>query len=123
MNNYAVVTLLAWQTRNTKRQQRAVIWCRDYGLQQILPNVVVGRLYDRERNELLFKFERAFSRKTDLFFYVKICQSCYTGANFSSWLKDNLLETDDFELVQITTSEMMRDEKPNKNRLLHTGVA
>jgi len=44
-----------------------------------------------------------------MFFYVKICQSCYIGANFGSWLEDNLLETDDFELVQIATSKIMHD--------------
>lgn len=110
MNNFLSVILIAWQTRNIKRHRKAAIWCRNYGLRQFLPNVYVGKLYDKERRELLFKFEHEFTRKTDLFLYVKICQSCYTGASFGSWLQDDIFKINDFEFIQISTTAILDDK-------------
>lgn len=122
MNNSSFAILIAWQTRNVKRHRKALIWCKDYGFTQIFSNIAIGNLYERERRIFISKFKGTFTKKTDRFFHIKICQTCYNGVELGSLLKASMVKIKSFELIQLPPVEAITPRKGNKNRLLYTHV-
>jgi len=125
MNYLTATTIIGWQTRNVKRHQKAIIWCKDYGLFPILTNVFIGNLYLKEEKLLLTKLNRTFNRKTDKVFMVKVCQSCYSNIDLDAITKQKLNYAPEFELIQIPLSIAINPKKgkrTSKHWLLHNGV-
>ncbi len=101
MNNFTATIILGWQTRNSKRHKKALVWCKDYGLKPILANLSIGNVYSKEERTLIARFKREFNKKTDTFFSTRICQSCYGTAGLNPMVKEKLEDMPDFEIVQI----------------------
>ena len=115
MNNAAMKTIVAWQTRNAKRHQKAVTWCKDYGLTPLVSSMFIGDLYSREERMLKAKLKREFSKKTDTVFLIKLCQTCYATAGIDPAKKEMLDAKPDFELVQITGNGVPKYKNPKKS--------
>lgn len=125
MSYLTATTIIGWQTRNSKRHQRALVWCKDYGLVPILANIFIGNLYSKEEKSLLTKLNRAFNRKTDKVFMVRVCQSCYSNIDIDTMTKQKLNHTPEFELIQIPLSTAIspkKSKRTSKHWLLHNGV-
>lgn len=125
MSYLTATTIIGWQTRNVKRYQKAIIWCKDYGLLPILANVFIGNLYLKEEKSLLTKLNRTFNRKTDKVFLIKVCQSCYSNIDLDTITKQKLNSIPEFELIQIPLSTAIsprRGKKASKHWLLHNSV-
>ncbi len=101
MNNFEAVITIGWQTRNSRRHQKAITWCKDYGLNPILSNLSIGKLYPKEEREISNKFKKEFTRKTEKVFFSRICQSCYDDMKIDNVTKEKLDYSSNFELIQI----------------------
>ena len=114
MNYFTATVIIGWQTRNDKRHQKALVWCKDYGLKPILLNLSIGNLYEKEERSLTAKFQREFGKKTDKFFSVRICQSCYETVGFNPQVKERLEDLPEFELVQVPINLTKKSKKARK---------
>ena len=117
MNNFTAPVIVGWQTRNIRRHEKAIIWCRDYGLKLILPTVYIGNLYSKEEKVLVNKFKKEFTRKTEKILLVKLCQSCYASIDIEEIVKQKVDMVYDFELIQIPTEweeNIKNKKKPRK---------
>lgn len=65
MNYLPYITLVGWETRNWRRRDRAIIWCKDYGFKPITKHVFHGELYTKESREMHAKFKELFTGKTE----------------------------------------------------------
>jgi CRISPR/Cas system-associated endoribonuclease Cas2 len=101
MNNLPYTTIVGWETRNWRHRKQALVWCKDYGLKAINSRVFIGELYAKERSLMQSKFKELFTKKTEKFFFVTLCKSCFNesmiGANVTYKPKHSM----PFELVQM----------------------
>ncbi len=107
MNNFNVITLVSWETRNWRHRDKAVQWCKNYGLKPVLRNMYIGKLYSKERDKLEKQFKGTFAKKTEKFFVSTLCRSCFEDSVFSGTLssvKDDVDIESAFELIQISTN-------------------
>jgi len=102
MNYPAYITLAGWETRNWRHRDKALVWCKDYGLVQITKHVFSGELYTRERREIETKFKSLFSGKTEKFFFATMCRSCFNGGMTGMPIRKRFSGTDNFELIQLS---------------------
>jgi CRISPR/Cas system-associated endoribonuclease Cas2 len=101
MNYIPYITLVGWETRNWRHQDRALVWCKDYGLKAVTKHVFVGELYAKERVEMRDKFKSLFTSKTEKFFFASMCKSCFNESMIEIPIKEKISRVDRFELVQI----------------------
>jgi CRISPR/Cas system-associated endoribonuclease Cas2 len=104
MNNFPTYTIVGWETRNKRRHKKALVYCKDYGLSSLTSVVFAGELYPKERKEMRIKFKAIFTSKTDTFFFVVTCRSCFTE-NRADLLVDmvkKIGQPDHFELIQMS---------------------
>lgn len=101
MNNFSYITLVGWETRNWRHHEKALVWCKDYGLKRVTKHTFIGELYARERGELRAKFKGLFASKTERFFFVAMCKSCFTESMAGIPLKEKISRVSSFELVQL----------------------
>ncbi len=100
MNNFPSVTVVFWDTRSWRHADRAAIWCRDYGLRQVSRSVFAGELYQKEKAQLKAKFESLFTLKTEKFFFMGLCKSCFDEGGFNPALRQKIKDMATFELIQ-----------------------
>lgn len=100
MNNFSPVSIVGWKTRSKRRNDRAVTWCKDYGLKLIVDGIFVGELYAKEKVEIRKKFQKLFINKTDKFFLVSMCKSCFNDSVVDMPISRKQLTFSQFELVQ-----------------------
>ena len=79
MNNNLVTTIVGWETRNQKKAKRAEVSCNNYGLQRLLKNLFVGKLYAKEKQALTMKLENLLPDKTDNVFVASFCGACHSN--------------------------------------------
>ncbi len=111
MNNFNAITLVSWETRDWRHRDKAVLWCKNYGLKPVLRNMYIGKLYSKEREKLENKFKGAFAKKTEKFFISTLCRSCFEDSVFGGTLsskKDDVDIETAFELIQITPNSAER---------------
>jgi CRISPR/Cas system-associated endoribonuclease Cas2 len=101
MNYSAYITLVSWETRNWRHRDKALVWCKDYGLKAITKHVFIGELYAKERRELEAKFKGLFTKKTEKFFFASMCKSCFNESMSGMMIKEKFSHVDHFELVQM----------------------
>ena len=101
MNYPTYITLVSWETRNWRHRERALLWCKDYGLKPINKHLFIGELYEKERLHMKRKFEALFIKKTEKFFFATMCKSCFNEGMSGDALKDTIRAVSSFELVQI----------------------
>lgn len=101
MNYSAYITLVSWETRNWRHRDKALVWCKDYGLKSITKNLFVGELYAKEREEIESKFKSLFTKKTEKFFFATMCKSCFNEGMSGIPLKDKIQSISTFELIQM----------------------
>ena len=101
MNYIPYMTLLGWETRNWRHRDRALVWCKDYGFVPVTKHVFIGEIYANERSEIDAKFNGLFKSKTERFFFVVLCKSCFNESMVSFPLKKKTRSALSFELVQI----------------------
>jgi len=77
MNNLNSAIILGWDTRNAKKQAKAVSKCKDFGFKQIVKNIHIGKLRATERKELISGMKKIMDKKTDKIFSATICESCF----------------------------------------------
>ncbi len=102
MNYSSYINLVGWETRNWRHRDRALIWCKDYGLKPVTKNVFIGELYSKERKELEAKFKQLFRSKTEKFFFAGMCKSCFNMSMTDVRRETYANHTDHFELVQMS---------------------
>ena len=100
MNNFSTVTLVTWQTCNWRHQNKALVWCKNYGLKSITRTLYIGKLYSKERTLLYNEFKTVFNKKTDKFSLIGLCQSCFDSAQIDDTIKRNAEHISNFELIQ-----------------------
>ncbi len=100
MNNFPIITLVTWETRNWRHNDKALVWCKNYGLKPITRTVYVGKLYGKERMLLQKKFQLVFNKKTEKFAFIGLCQSCFAAARIDDTIKCNAEHISNFELIQ-----------------------
>ena len=108
MNYSLYTTIVNWETHNWHHHKKAVNWCRDYGLKPVTKYVFVGNLYVKERKELMVKFQKLFSRKSEKFFFANMCRSCFNESMSSQGLGDvrkDIGRSASFELIQISQNK------------------
>lgn len=101
MNNLSYITLILWQTRNWRHRQRALLWCRDYGFRQLSSGVFIGETYAKERAQIRNKFKGLFTGKTEKFYLVTLCQSCFNGSMLDPDVMGALCRNTHYELIQM----------------------
>ena len=101
MNYYAYITLVSWETRNWRHRDKAIVWCKDYGLESVTKHVFIGELYAKERGEMESKFKSLFTKKTEKFFFASMCKSCFNESLSGVPIKERISRMDRFELVQM----------------------
>ena len=101
MNNFESVTVVGWETRNWRHHDKALTWCKDYGFRPITKHIFIGELYAKERAEMRRKFETLFIGKTEKCFFATMCKSCFNESMSGMKLKEKLMKTAPFELIQM----------------------
>jgi len=101
MNNSLYTTLVSWETRNWRHRDRALLWCKDYGLKPITKHVFIGELYQKERSQMNTKFRELFIGKTEKFFFATMCNACFNESMSGMNLQDKVKQTSTFELIQM----------------------
>jgi undecaprenyl pyrophosphate synthase len=101
MNYAAYITLVSWETRNWRHRDKALVWCKDYGLKSITKHVFIGELYAKESKEMQVKFKNLFTSKTEKFFFATMCKSCFNEGMSGMAVKEKVRRLDNFELVQM----------------------
>ena len=79
MNNISYTTLIGWETRSIKKHNQTVSNCKDYGLNSVLKNLYIGKLYSKEKKSLILKLKKNLNKKTDKIFSGTFCESCFEG--------------------------------------------
>ena len=102
MNYLPYITILSWETRNWRHRDKALVWCKDYGLKPVNKHLFMGELYAKEKAELERKFKELFNNKTEKFFFATMCNSCFNESMSGMPIKQKIAHVDNFELVQIT---------------------
>lgn len=97
MANYTTTTIIGWETRNLNKTRKAQVWGKNYGLRLILKNLLIGKLYAKEKSVTCKFFESLFSGKTDVFFVASLCNSCHT--NLAPMVKEKAESLPDFEII------------------------
>jgi len=115
MNNFSTITLVTWETRNWRHNDKALLWCKNYGLKPITRTVYIGKLYIKERALLQKKFQLVFNKKTEKFALMGLCQSCFDVAKIDDTIKRNAEHISNFELIQFPE---ISPKLGNKHRLL-----
>lgn len=116
MNNFTTTVIIGWQTRNAKRHQKALTWCKDYGLVPVLPSLCIGKLYAKEEKSLLNKFKQSFILKTDAVFSTRVCESCSASMDADARAKQKANIMPEFELIQFETTPSSIRQKSKKPR-------
>jgi hypothetical protein len=101
MNNLPYITIVGWETRNWRRREKALVWCKDYGFKPVIRHVFIGELYIKERMEMQAKFKELFSKKTEKFFFAIMCKSCFNETMSGVVIKEKIPEIPTFELIQL----------------------
>lgn len=101
MNYLPYITLVGWETRNWRHSDKALVWCKDYGLKAVTKHVFIGELYAKERKEIEAKFKSLFIKKTEKFFFAGMCKSCFNEGVSGMPAKERFSQADRFELVQM----------------------
>ena len=101
MNYPAYITLVSWETRNWRHRDKALVWCKDYGLKSITKNLFVGELYTKEREEIESKFKFLFTKKTEKFFFATMCKACFNDGMSGIAIKEKIQSISAFELIQM----------------------
>ena len=107
MNYSAYMTIVGWESRNWRHRDKAIMWCKDYGLEAMTRYVLIGELYAKERKEMEAKFRSLFTGKTERFFFITMCKSCLDGGISDVRIKEKISRSGCFELIQMP-------EKPYK---------
>jgi hypothetical protein len=102
MNYLPYMTLVGWETRNWRHRERALVWCKDYGLAPLTKHVFWGELYAKERREMEEKFKGLFIGKTEKFFFATMCRACFNEGVTGLPIRKIVSGTDRFELVQMS---------------------
>ena len=98
MNKIFFMTAVCWESRNTRHHTQAAAWCRDLGLHPLTRNIYIGRIKKTERADLLKKFSTSFTNKTEKFYLISLCKSCYGEAELYRTKREQL-ETTPFEII------------------------
>ena len=101
MNYPLYITLVSWETRNWRHREKALIWCRDYGLKPVTKHVFVGELYAKEKKEMQMKFKSLFVGKTEKFFFATMCKTCFNESMSGLKLQEKIRHASPFELIQM----------------------
>ena len=101
MNNFSYITVVSWETRNWRHRDKALLWCKDYGLKPVTRHVFLGELYARERLEMQAKFKNLFSKKTEKFFFATMCKSCFNEGMSGIPIQQQISSAPAFELIQM----------------------
>lgn len=104
MNNFAVMTLVYWETPSKRRQSRAGQWAKDFGLNFLTTSLAVGELYKKERAQLQQKLTKLLSGKRDKYYIFMFCKSCFRGASLGKYPWKIPTVHPSFELVRIEKS-------------------
>ena len=108
MNYSLYTTIVNWETRNWRHHKKAVLWCHDYGLKSATKYFFVGRLYSKEREELSEKFQNLFTGKTEKFFFVNMCRSCFNESMSDQYfgnIRKDIEKSVSFELIQVSQNK------------------
>ncbi|OHB18852.1 MAG: hypothetical protein A2854_03275 [Parcubacteria group bacterium RIFCSPHIGHO2_01_FULL_56_18] len=114
MNNVPATTLVGWETRNWRHRERALVWCKDYGLKPLLRGLHIGKLYAKERKILSNKLNLLFANKTEKLIFIALCQSCLNASDVDDSIKGSMAEAFAFEIVQAPVIAK-KSKKPNKH--------
>ena len=101
MNYPSYTTLISWETRNWRHREQALKWCKDYGFKPVTKHTFIGDIYEKEREELRAKFASLFISKTERFFFVALCKTCFNESMIEAKLSEKLSRTSHFELIQM----------------------
>lgn len=98
MNYSSSATLIGWETRSVKRYNKAVDYCKDYGLKPVLKSLYIGKLYAKERKSILLKLRKVLNKKTDKIFLGTFCESCFGGLDSS--IKEHVPVLPAFKIIK-----------------------
>lgn len=101
MNYETYVTIVVWQTKNSRHQHKAEQWCKNYGLQPLQRSMYGGPLYSKERLQLVSKLERLLIKAREQISCFVICKSCLKSATIKDMSETLFLKQNDYELIQI----------------------
>ncbi len=101
MSYLTYITLLGWESRNWRHQNKALLWCKDYGLTSVTKSFFVGELYAKERKSVEQKFKNLFTGKTEKFFFATMCKSCFNESMSDMNVQKKIKQIASFELVQM----------------------
>lgn len=94
--------VIGWETRNAKRSASVALWCKNLGLVAITRTTHVGLLTVRERAELKKKLQGAFTRPTDRFYMLLLCDTCVPLAVLPQVVSKNMQENQTpFEIITV----------------------
>ncbi|MBI4022182.1 MAG: hypothetical protein HY372_02400 [Candidatus Andersenbacteria bacterium] len=80
MNNPRIKTATCWETRNWRHARQAAEWCRNFDLHPLTKTFYVGEITKRERADLMQNFTSLFTGKTEKFYLLPLCKTCYNEA-------------------------------------------
>ena len=98
MNYSSFVTLIGWETRSMKRHNKAVSYCKDYGLKPVFKSLYIGKLYAKEKKSINLKLKKVLNKKTDKIFCGTFCESCFGG--FDSATKECVPVLPAFKIIR-----------------------
>lgn len=98
MNKLLIMTAVCWETRNYRHARQAAEQCRNYGLHSLTKTIHIGRLRQDERAALEKNFAAVFTNKTEKFYILPLCKTCFSEALLYQ-TKHGDLETPSFEIV------------------------
>jgi len=101
MNNFPFITIVGWETRNWRKQKKALVACKDYGLRSVTRDVYISELFPKEKAEMQERFKSIFDAKTDRFFFATMCKSCFNGSKIDMKLQEKIMGLPTFELIQM----------------------